>query len=182
MRHIRLHFLFSAFITVLGTAAGVILMIYGAGTSGATVYLVSAILLLIAVASAVIWIRKYRWIKIARLIAGNPILQIRTAIIRDLSGEAEQMEECENTEVFISYFGILLAEKIIKFNQDGIWLIAVEIGKDFISLTYGAEKRTQNIRLLRPAIDPAAMTEICERFRYETGITPTLLFNGREQR
>ena len=26
------------------------------------------------------------------------------------------------------------------------------------------------------AIDPAAMEKICERFRYETGITPTLLF------
>ena len=41
--------------------------------------------------------------------------------------------------------------------------------------TYGTEKRTQYIRLLRPAIDPAAMEKICERFRYETGITPTLL-------
>ena len=77
--------------------------------------------------------------------------------------------------MIVSYFGILLGEKIIKFNQDGIRLRTVEIGADFISFTYGTEKRTQNIRLLRPAIDPATLEQISEKFRYETGITPTRL-------
>ena len=121
------------------------------------------------------WLRGLSKLKIARLIAENPILHINTAVISDLSGEAAQPENIENTEVIVSYFGILLGEKIIKFNQDGIRLKAVEIGNDFISFTYGTQKRTQNIRLLRPAIDPAELAEISERFRYETGITPTLL-------
>lgn len=125
--------------------------------------------------SAGFWIREIGKLKIARLIAENPILHISTAAISDISAEASQPENIENTEVFVSYFGILLDEKIIKFNQDGVRLRAVEIGTDFISFTYGTKKRTQYIRLLRPAIDPAAMEKICERFRYETGIAPTLL-------
>ena len=125
--------------------------------------------------SAGFWIRELGKLKVARLIAENPILHIHTAVIRDLSGETAQRSDIESAEVFISYFGILLDEKTIKFNQDGIRLRAVEIGNDFISFTYGTEKRTQYIRLLRPAIDPATMAEISERFRYETGIMPTLL-------
>ncbi len=92
------------------------------------------------------WIREFGKLKIARLIAENPILHIRTAVISDISSEAAQPEDIENTEVFISYFGILLDVKIIKFNQDGIRLRTVEMGNDFISFTYGTEKRTRNIR------------------------------------
>jgi hypothetical protein len=103
-------------------------------------------------------------------------MHIRTAIICDIFGEAAQLSEPESTEVIVSYFGILLDQKIIKFNQDGIRLRAVEIGGDFISFTYGTKKQTQNIRLLRPVIDPAEMEEISERFRFETGIIPALLF------
>jgi len=77
--------------------------------------------------------------------------------------------------VIVSYFGILLGGKIIKFNQGGIRLRALEIGAVFISLTYGTEKRTQNIRLLRPVINPAELDKIAEKFRYETGSTPALL-------
>jgi len=120
-----------------------------------------------------LWIREYGRFKTARLIVENQILHIRPAVISDSAGDAPDLEGEENIEVYVSYFGILLGTKIIKFNQEGIRLKAVEIGRDFISLTYGADKRMQSTRLLRPPIDPAAMDEICERFRYETGITPT---------
>lgn len=123
--------------------------------------------------TAGLWMREYRRLKTARLIVENQILHIRPAVISDSAGDASKPEGKENIEVFISYFGILLDTKIIKFNQDGIRLKAVEIGRDFISLTYGAEKWTQNTRLLRAPIDRAAVDEICERFRYETGIIPT---------
>ena len=121
--------------------------------------------------AACFWIREFRKLKIARLITENPILHIRTAIISDISSETTQPEEIE---IYISYFGILLDVKIIKFNQDGIRLRAVEMGNDFISFTYGTEKWTRNIRLLSSVVDPASIEEISERFRYETGIMPTL--------
>ncbi len=151
------------------------LLIFGGAMSKVRVQILLAGVVIASLVAAGFWLRGLSKLKIARLIAENPILHINTAVISDLSGEAAQPENIENTEVIVSYFGILLGEKIIKFNQDGIRLKAVEIGNDFISFTYGTQKRTQNIRLLRPAIDPAELAEISERFRYETGITPTLL-------
>ena len=176
MRAIRKrNYIFVAF-TGFFVLTGVMLLVFGGAVSEIRVQILLASVIIASGISVGLCIRERGKLKIARLIAENPILHIHTAVISDISGEAAQRLDTENTEVFISYFGILLDEKTIKFNQDGIRLRAVEIGADFISLTYGTEKRTQNIRLLRPAIDPAAMEKICERFRYETGITPTLLF------
>lgn len=166
-------FVFAAF-TGFFLLIGAILLVVGEAASEIGVQLLLVSVIIAGGIAAGFWIREFGKLKIARLIAENPILHIRTAVISDISSEAAQPEDIENTEVFISYFGILLDVKIIKFNQDGIRLRAVEMGNDFISFTYGTEKRTRNIRLLRPAVDPAAMEEISERFRYETGITPTL--------
>lgn len=151
------------------------LLFFGGATSEIQAQVFLASLIIASGISAGFWIRELGKLKVARLIAENPILHIHTAVIRDLSGETAQRSDIESAEVFISYFGILLDEKTIKFNQDGIRLRAVEIGDYFISFTYGREKRTRYIRLLRPAIDPATMAESSERFRYETGIMPTLL-------
>jgi hypothetical protein len=152
------------------------LLVFGGAMSEVRAQIILASVMIASVISAGFRIHECGKLKVARLIAENPILHIHTAVISDISGEAAQPGDIENTEVIISYFGILLDEKIIKFNQDGIRLRAVVIGSDYISFTYGTEKRTHNIRLLRPTIDPATMEEISERFRYETGITPTLLF------
>jgi hypothetical protein len=164
-------FIFETF-TCFFILMGVILFVFGEAASEIRSQILLVSVVIAGGTAACFWIRELGKLKIASLIAEN---HIRTAVISDLSGEVAQPEEPESTEVFISYFGILLDAQIIKFNQDGIRLKAVEIGGDFISFTYGMEKRTRNIRLLRPAIDSAAMEEICERFRYEIGITPVLL-------
>ncbi|MGI6176801.1 MAG: hypothetical protein ACOYJC_11755, partial [Christensenellales bacterium] len=152
------------------------LLVFGGAMPEIRVRILLAGVMIMSGISTGFWLCGRRKLKIARLIAENPIIHIRTAVISDMSAEAAQRADTESTEVIVSYFGILLDDKIIKFNQDGIRLRAVEIGGDFISFTYGTKKRTRNIRLLRPAIDPTAMEEICERLRYETGIIPTLLF------
>lgn len=122
-----------------------------------------------------LWIREHRKSEAAQLIVENKILHIRPAVISDGAGDDAEPEDTENIDVFVSYFGILLGSKIIKFNQDGISLIAVEIGPDFISFTYGREKRMQNTRLLRPRIDSGELERIVERLRYETGIVPMII-------
>jgi len=38
------------------------------------------------------------------------------------------------------------------------------------------EKRSQNIQLLRAPIHPSMIAKISEKFRYKSGITPTLQF------
>ena len=170
----RKNFVLAA-LTGFGILTGSMLLIFGGALSEIRAQILLAGTVIASVVAAGFWLRGLSKLKIARLITENPILHINTAVISDLSGEAAQPENIENTEVIVSYFGILLDERIIKFNQDGIRLRAVEIGADFISFTYGTEKRTQNIRLLRPAINPAMLEQISEKFRYETGITPTLL-------
>ncbi len=170
----RKNFVLAA-LTVFGILTGGMLLVF----RGAMFEIRAQVLLAgVEIASGIaagFWLRGLSKLKIARLIAENSILHISTAVISDISAGAAQPENIENTEVIVSYFGILLGEKIIKFNQDGIRLSAVEIGNDYISFTYGTEKRTQNIRLLRPAIDPETIAEISEKIRYETGITTTLL-------
>ncbi len=174
LKAIKRKILVLAALTGFGVLAGGMLLVFGEAASEIRARILLAGVGIAGAAAAGFWLRGLGKLKIARLIVENPILHIRTAAISDISAEASPPENIENTEVFISYFGILLGEKIIKFNQDSIRLRAVEIGADFISITYGTEKRTRNIRLLRPAADPAALEEISERFRYETGITPTL--------
>lgn len=173
MKYIRLHICAFALISALGTAACVLVIIFGAVSSEPPTYLLLAALLLMAGASAALWIREYGRLRLARLITGNAIMYIRTAVIRDLSDGTEKVRHTDS-EVFVSYFGILLDSRLIKFNQDGIRLRDVEFGLDYISLTYGTEHRIQNTRLLRPAISREELGAVAERFRFETGIVPNI--------
>ena len=71
-------------------------------------------------------------------------------------------------------FGILLGSKVIKLIQEGIRLKAVEIGGDYLSLDYGRGMDIRNIRLIHSSPDSAVLEGVIEKFRYETGITPTV--------
>ncbi len=112
----------------------------------------------------------------ARLIVENQILHIQPAVQRvwDSTKESEA-KPCETVEMFVSCFGILLGSKVIKFNQEGIRLKAVEIGRDYLSLDYGRDTDIRSIKLIhsRPCSD--VLEGIIEKFRYETGITPTIV-------
>lgn len=114
-------------------------------------------------------------LKIARLIRENFILKVKTAVINQISGkECPDKHIIEDNDILVSYFGILFNDKIVKFNQDGIRLTAMDIGNDFISFTYGNDKQMQNMRIVRPDIEPEAMDEMINKFRYETGIIPKI--------
>ena len=116
-----------------------------------------------------IWVN--RKLKTARLIIENQILHIKPAIID--AGTCDS--PIGGIEIIISCFGILLGSQVIKFNLDGINLKAVEIGSEFICLTYGAkDKQTQKIRILHGAMDSLEMQRIGEKFRYETGVVPII--------
>ena len=111
----------------------------------------------------------------ARLIVENQILHIQPAVLRKRDSMKEnEAESYETVEMFVSCFGILLGSKVIKFNQEGIRLKAVEIGRDYLSLDYGRDTDISNIRLIHSRPDSAVLADIIEKFRYETGITPTI--------
>jgi len=115
-----------------------------------------------------------KW-RLALLIVENQILRIQTAILHKRDSRKQiDCGTCETMEIFVSCFGILLGSKIIKFNQDGIQLRAVEIGQDYLSVDYGTETYIGNIRLLYVRPEGMSLADIIEKFRYETGIIPVI--------
>ena len=113
----------------------------------------------------------------AHLIIENTIIPIRPAVLRGRTEEdREEAEKLrDNFGIYISAFGILLGDKIIMFNQSGIWLRKVEIGLDYISFDYGARNDTlQNIRLLYSKPDEDELACIIQKFREYTGVVPVI--------
>lgn len=104
-------------------------------------------------------------IKAAQLIIENQILHIQPAVC---------MDRDESIEVYVSCFGILLQSKIIKFNQEGIRLKAVELGRYYITLTYGTVQEMQSTKLIYEEIRDGTLQKIVRRFRYETGVVPVI--------
>ena len=158
-----------AVFTCFGIIISALILTFGIFIPEINTYMLFAVTVVASGFMAGLWICEYRRSLMARLIIENQILRICPVAISDSAGDAK------NIEVFISYFGILLDTKIIKFNQDGILLKAVEIGRDFISLTYGTEKKMKSSWLLCTMIDKEELDRIVERFRYETGVMPVII-------
>ena len=117
-----------------------------------------------------LWVIIYRKYKAARLIKENTILVICSCIFSSFSQESAKPDDIKNEKIQISYFGILIANNIIRFNQNGIQLKAVEIGPDYLSFTYGKEKNIKNIKLFRPQILQEELDKFVDRIHFETGI------------
>lgn len=134
------------------------------------------LLVLISGLLIILLMREFEIYRTAKLIIENKILNIEAAeIIKKNNDSCENILQIEGLEVFISCFGILLGSRVIKFNIDGISLKKVEIGKDLICLIYGNKKNIQNTRLIHGIIEENELHDIVERFRYETGITPSIV-------
>lgn len=119
-------------------------------------------------------IYKYEKHNSARLIIENSILKLNTYIIRDISDGIDR-NKTETIELYISYFGILFEDRIIRFNQKGIQLKSAEIGSDYFSFTYGKGKQIENIKFVRPFIEPTILDDFSKRLYYETGIKPIFI-------
>lgn len=120
-------------------------------------------------------IREYGRYKAAKLIVDNKIMHIQVVQIEDIIGKVNIPMLIGGIEVFISCFGILLDSKVIKFNIDAIKLKGVEIGHEFIYLSYGTEEITQKIRILHGIIGTQELQSYIDRFCYETGIVPVAI-------
>ncbi|MCK9218051.1 MAG: hypothetical protein M0P77_09075 [Firmicutes bacterium] len=119
-------------------------------------------------------IHKYKKHNSAKLIIENSILRLNTYIIRDMYDETGK-NKAETTEFYISYFGILFEDRIIRFNQKGIQLKSVEIGPDYFLFAYGKGKQIKNIKFVRPFIEPTILDDFSKRLYYETGIKPIFI-------
>lgn len=131
----------------------------------------SAFALLIAGTAvlAVLALRALRTFNSARLIMENELMHACPAVVK--SEGAVQAGNCA-MEVSISCFGILLDTRVIRFNRKSNRLRRVEIGRDYISLSWGTEKKPGSARLLHQVMDAAEIQKTAERFLFETGIQP----------
>jgi hypothetical protein len=124
-----------------------------------------------ALVFTVFYERALKTIADARLIVENQILHIQPAVIFEQTPEkAGQLTE-ESLHFFVSCFGILLDGRVIRFNRGNIVLKAVELGRDYICLTYGTAEKEQRAKLLCPVLGEQEEAEIARKFYYETGIT-----------
>jgi hypothetical protein len=117
----------------------------------------------------VLLIHENRILTTCKLINENQIMRIQLAEI-----EIENRKKGQDIEAVISCFGILLGSKVIKFNLEGIQLKSVEICKEYICLSYGTKKKNEKIRILYGGFGMEECSQIVEKFRYETGVIPTI--------
>lgn len=174
MRAIRQKTIYYGTLTVLSAAVSILIW-----TVHLSAGVIKAAWLLAASAAtgvvlALLWLKEGGTLRRARLISENRIIAIRTAMIREKIGDREAYSSVENADVIVSNFGILLNAKVYEFNQGGDRLKGVEVGADYISLTYGTEERLENMRLLCVIPGERELEAIREKFRYETGIIPVV--------
>ena len=159
------------FLTVLGIGLSVYIYI-----TSINIWPILCLSISLAIISMNILVKEYNKLKVAQVIIENQILHIRSAytLITDNSSKTAR-SFLDSIDIFISNFGILLDSNIVKFNQRGIQLKAVKVGRDFISLTYGSARQTQTIQLLHGEINSDELKKITEKFCFETGIVPEII-------
>lgn len=176
MNSIRQRFGILMILTFLSITVWVLLVICPSLALRIPTHLLLAGSMVMSLSLAGLGLREYRKLKSAQLIIDNQILNILPANIEvEGTGENSKISSVKSLEVIVSCFGILLGSEVIKFNQDGISLKAIEIKDNTITLIYGTEKEIRNIRLLHQSLDSARLAEIVEVFRYETGIVAKII-------
>ncbi|QRN84795.1 hypothetical protein JR334_07310 [Clostridia bacterium] len=137
------------------------------------IWLVSIFFILLSMGLLGFLIHEILKLRIARMIVENNIIHIQAATSESTNGQEETIPTVY-LEMFISCFGVLLDSKIIKFNINNIKLKGVNIGKEYIMLSYGIDNNTKRIKIIHSALSKEEINHIAEIFCYETGITPTI--------
>lgn len=137
------------------------------------VRLLSLLIFFLVCCFAWMWRRESKRLEIARLIVDNHLLMIPTAYYHGMDPKQHDL----GMDIYISYFGILLGSRIIKFNQDKIALKRMEIRFDALSFIFGNNISEDSIQILWPCPSKEEAEHIAERFHYETGVVPVIRLN-----
>ncbi len=129
-----------------------------------TIKIIFGILVVLTILLGILWIREHKKSKIAELIEENKFIHLNE----------------KGNEVMVSYFGILRGSTVIKFSQDHIRLMAMEIASNSISLTYGTDKGVQKTLLTCQIMDQHEIRRIADSFKHETGITAKIIDGNKD--
>ena len=175
MKVIRQRLVLLTYLCSIGLLFCLIIFIKNFVISFTDMRVIFALLLLVSNLLIIFLIREFETYSVAKLITENKFMNIEFAEIRLKPDDVSSYSKIGGLEVYISCFGILLGSRVIKFNIDKVKLKEVEIGNEFICLTYGIDKKIQTIKLLHGDIQKEELQCIVEGFRYETGIIPIVV-------
>lgn len=142
---------------------GVTFMVEAAFTLGA-----------ISIASFIFLVRQIRLLSAATLIWDNRILAVRSANVFTAVGPVKNGKE----ESVVSTFGMLIGSKIYQWGCDGIHgvrLIAVEIDRERMYLTFGDGIQTMRVELLHGIVEQPKVSDVAQKLWRETGVTATII-------
>jgi|GEM_PF-3283142 len=117
-------------------------------------------------------------ISAAQAIIDSAVIHLPTAVMYSHAneGNGDGEKPREDFGVYVSSFGILMDAKVVRFNQGGIWLREVEIGRDYIFFFYGAnDAAPEKIRLFYSKPGEDELAAIIENFRKDTGVVPVVM-------
>lgn len=122
-------------------------------------------------AALLLWLlfRELSRYRMAKIIRENSILYIKSAAEELPDGKAGA-----GLDILVSCFGVLLGDKVLPFNMDGIELNKVTIGTRFIKLSYCGRGKSGSVRLLHGGISNEYKKDISKKLSYETGILPEI--------
>jgi len=126
--------------------------------------IIMSLSLLTGALSLVFWIRAYRSLSLAKLIWDNQIVHVPAAIFDGVA--------IPGLEVVVSGFGILMEDKVIPFNQDGIRLFSMIIGHNGMDIIYGTDISSHEVNLSFQNLSEDLIKEIVDKFSFETGVVP----------
>ena len=128
----------------------------------------------VGTAALLLFITTRKKVSAAQAIVDSAVIHIPTAVIYGQASE-ESKKPREDYSIYVSSFGILFGAKVVRFNQGGIWLREVEIGRDYISFAYGASNgELERIRLFYAKPGEDELASIIENFRKDTGVVPVI--------
>ena len=118
-------------------------------------------------------VREWSQYQTAKLIVENQLFYARIAEVP----QSGTLGCCfalpaETIEVYISCFGVLLDNRVIKYNLRDRKLQEVVIGKDWIRLIFHKGKDVQTLQILHPVLEDKEFETLAKRFYHETGIRP----------
>ena len=120
-------------------------------------------------AALILLIRQSRMVYNARLICGNSILTVPSAVLSDLEGTEEKTMD----ETIVSTFGALVGDKVYKWGCDGLngsRLKNIEMDRERISLTFGSEAQTLKLELLHGLDKAEKVFQVKQNLLRETGV------------
>lgn len=123
----------------------------------------------LTVAALILLYRQSRLLAAAMVIYDSRILTVPASV----ATSENQPEQKQAEETILSTFGLLLGNKVYRWGCDGVYgirLREVEIDKEHICLSFGADGETLRLELLHGLADRQGAMEITQKLWHETGV------------